>query len=562
VADLVVSVPSKRVSAWSVETNPKYARAWLASLSPVDNASSARELYQSLYTLNRMDLEIGQRLELMGLYRGPTEEASSSLQAAFNRISFPMSGKLRQLAEFICQLYVEMAYGYKLCVQDLPQGWLPWRRRYLLAAATERALYYLGEILLRSYQLYLPYPVGIWRDVYTLYGYAERHGRHEEQVDVEEKGVGIVNVSVSQRYRRLLILGVANPYQMPFGECATAYRFLRYWTEQVRIDGLLSRSDSIGCFLIDPTADAPPTPLGRATSSTAKAELRVLDTNELIRTLHVFLRRLDRGETAGELQLGVECLDSACHDMLQRLHRAYAQTASRRHSRIKRHETVLVCAGIGAVHFFASGQKPLVPLTLAIANDAPFSMRDISVVADAEGDEAYVALDEPGDDRTAPRATTHDSFRIDRWQVRDVSPEGLLLTQDGEPSVKLRVGDALGIQRTNAVGHWNVGIVRWFKAHGENGIEAGVELISPDAAPASLRAVAENETSVPVPVLSLPAVEAAHRPASLLAPRGVLQVGKDFFLAEADRSTRRVRILDAIERTGAVEQVVVGNMLE
>lgn len=559
--ELVVSVPSKRVSAWSVETNPKYARAWLASLSPFDNASSARELYQSLYTLNRMGLEIGQRFELMGLYQGPTQEAANALQAAFNRISFPMSGKLRQLAEFICQLYVEMANGYKLCVQDLP-GWLPWRRRHLLIPATERALFYLGEVFLRSYQLYLPYPVGIWRDVYTLYLYAERHRRHGEPVKVEEKGEGIIGVSVSQRFRRLLMVGIANPYQMPFGEVVTVSRFLGRWIEQVRVDSLLSPPDRVGCFLIDPTSDAPPMPLGRAPSNAAKSELRVLDASELIRTSHVFLRRLDRGETAGDLHMGVECLDSACHDMLQRLYRAYAQTTSRRHSRIKRYETVLVCAGIGAVHFFASGQRPMGSLQGTTANDAPFAIKDIPAVINSAPDETYIALDEPDDDRTAPRVTTPDSFRVDRWQVRDVSPEGLLLAQDGEPGVKLRVGDALGIQRTNAVGHWNIGIVRWFRAQGARGIEAGVELIAPDVAPALLQTVAENEISEPIPVLSLPAVEAAHRPASLLAPRGMLQIGKDFFLAEKDRSPRRMRILDMIERTGAVEQVVVGNVLE
>lgn len=554
--DLVVSVPSKRVSAWSVETNPKYARAWLASLSPVDNADSARELYQSLYALNRMDLDVGQRDELMGLYGAPIYEAVGFFQASFGRASFPLPKKLRQVAEFVCQLHFEMAHGYKLCVQDLSRHWLPWRRRQLIAACAERALYHLGEVLLRSYQLYLPYPQGVWRDVHALYRHVEHYGRHDEVVRVDE-GLGMTSVSVSQRYRRLLMLGIANPYQMPANECVAVYRFLGRWIEQVRLDSTLVRPDSAGCFLVDPAMDVPPSPLARTTGS-SNPDLRVLDTGELVRTLHVFLRRLERGEPAGELQLGVECLDSACHDMLQRLHRSYAHTTSRRHSRIKRHETVSICAGVSAMHFFVSGQRPMAASGSAVT-DAPFQTETLSETDGSGGDQAYVALDEPT--HVASPSSRHDSFRIDRWQVRDVSPQGLLLAQDEEPSVKFRVGDALGVQRSNTVGQWSVGLVRWCKARSGKGVEVGVELIAPDAAPASLRAVADGEIAA-VPALSLPAVEAAHRPASLLVPRGALQVGKDFFLSETNRTVRRVRILDAIERTSSIEQVIVGNVLE
>jgi hypothetical protein len=363
-------------------------------------------------------------------------------------------------------------------------------------------------------------------------------------------------VSISQRYRRLLMLGIANPYQMPFGECATVYRFLSRWIEQTRLDGVLSRADGTGCFLIDPAADVPPPPLGRFGTRT-DPQLRVLDTGELVRTLHVFLRRLERGETAADLQLGVECLDSACHEMLQRLHRAYAQTTTRRHARIKRHETVSICAGIPALHFFAGDQTPLA--AGASGADAPFSMADdVSAALEKTADETYVALDDP--DETPPPSGA-DSYRVDRWQVRDVSPQGLLLTQDGEPGVRFRVGDVLGIQRSNTVGHWGIGIVRWFRAQGSKSVEVGVELLAPGALPVALRAVGEGETA-PVPALMLPTIEVAHRPASVLAPRGVLHVGQDFFIAETGRPTRRVRILDAIERTGSVEQVIIGNVID
>jgi hypothetical protein len=541
--------------------NPTYTRAWLESLSPLDNLESARELYQGLYALNRATLDPAQRLELMQLYRGAVREASESLQGAFARVSFPMPIRLRRLASSLCQLHVEMAFGYKLGLQDLTKSWLmPWRRRHFQLAAAERALYHLSEVLQRAYQLYLPFPAGVWRDAHAIYRLAELHGRQDELIETQE-GKGTVSVSISQRYRQMLLLGAAGPYQMPFGECATLLRFLSRWIDQAQVLPPAARAESSGCFLVDSTSDAPPAPLGRSKPNENDNALRLLDASELLRTLHVFLRRLEKGEPAANLPLGVDCLDSACRDMLQRLYRVYAQSATRRHSRIKRHETVMICAGIAALHFFASGQKSFArasEVAAATTSEDESVTIDLSPPTEMDTDEAYVALDDP---TSKPGTTTSrpdpESFRVDRWQVRDVSPQGLLITQDDEPRVRFRVGDVLGIQRTSLPGHWSVGLVRWFRAQGEKGIEVGVELVAPDALPASVQPVGGEA----VPALLLPAVDAVHRPASVLIERGAAQVGKDCFLTNGARATRRVRVLDSLERTNSVEQVIVGNVI-
>jgi hypothetical protein len=558
--DVAVSTPPRRGTAWSVETNPKYTRAWLDSLAPLDNVESARELYQGLYALNRSALDPTARLELMQLYRDSVRTAGQSLEGAFTRVTFPLSEKLRRLALSLCRLHLEMAAGYKLSLQDLSRSWLtPWRRRQTLVLGAEQALYHLTEVVLRCYQLYLPYPAGVWRDAHALFSVAALHGREDEPVKTQEDR-GAINISVSQRYRRMLLLGAANPYQMPYGECATVHRFLGRWIDQARLALPEARTDGSGCFLVDGAADAPPAPLGRRMPNPGDSSLRLIDASELVRTLHVFLRRLEKGEPAAEMELGIDGLDSACHDMLQRLHRMYAQVATRRHSRIKRNETVMICAGIGAVHFFAGGQRSAPP---AVVHSVVTEIADTSAgdgAGDADSD--YVALDDPGPVPAKPalRTPAPESFRVDRWQVRDVSPQGLLLCQDSEARVRFRIGDVLGIQRTNLPGHWSVGLVRWFKGHGETGIDVGVELIAPSGVPASIRPVAEGESSSAA--LMLPAVEAAHRPATILVARGVAEVGKDCYLTSGDGGTRRVRVLDAIERTSSIEQIVVGTVIE
>ena len=64
---LALLIPEKEVSAWAAETNPKEARAWLESLPLADSGEAARDIYQALYTLNRLELTMQSRLELMEL---------------------------------------------------------------------------------------------------------------------------------------------------------------------------------------------------------------------------------------------------------------------------------------------------------------------------------------------------------------------------------------------------------------------------------------------------------------------------------------------------------------
>lgn len=544
------STSSDRGSAWDVETNPKYVQAWIESLSPFSNLDSTRELYQGLCALNRETLDPKKRYTLTQMYEGPVREACASLQSSFHSVAFPMPTKLRRVAAFVCQLNREMARAYMLCLQNLSMTWLmPWRRRQMLVMPAERALYYLSEVLLRSYQVYLPYSADIWRSAHAAYRLAELHGRHNERIDVHENKEA-VSTSVSQRYRRLLLLGTANPYQMPFGECMTVHRFLGQWAHQVPLMLAAPQHDNGACFLVDLSTDTPPVAAGRTSTNIDTSNFRWLDISELTRTLHGMLRRLERGESATSLQLGVECLDSVCHDMLQRLHRVFGQAVSRRHSRIKRHETVMICAGIGALHFFAGGQKPFAAPESQAASD-------VSTTVDMTDDETYLSLDEPSTG-TSPTATP-ESFRVDRWHVHDVSPQGLMLSQESGSSVKFRIGDLLGIQRMSVPGHWSAGLVRWCKTLGEKGTEIGVELIAPDVTPTSITSTTDSNASQPA--LMLPAVEATRHPASVLVTRGAVHVGNDCFLEGADHVTRRVRILDTIERTNSIEQVIVGNVL-
>ncbi|MBI5782946.1 MAG: hypothetical protein HZA69_04320, partial [Gammaproteobacteria bacterium] len=224
---LALSLPTKRVSAWMAETDPRYAQAWLASLPLADSAETAREIYQALYTLNRQELDAARRFELMELYTAPVASVTSALESYFTRAALPLTPKKRQLAEFIRQLHMEMAYGYKGCLQDLEKQRLRWGKKSLRAQALARALHYLGEVLLHSYQVYMPYPPEAWREIHAIYQYAAGHDLAEEALDTPAPVAA--RTTLNHEYIRILLLGLNNPYQLPQNECRQVQRFLQQW---------------------------------------------------------------------------------------------------------------------------------------------------------------------------------------------------------------------------------------------------------------------------------------------------------------------------------------------
>lgn len=566
-------MPSKRVSAWIAETDPKYARAWLASLPLADGAESAREIYQALYTLNRQDLEVTRRFELMELYNSPVASVTATLEAYFARAALPLTPKKRQLAEFIRQLHMEMSYGYKGCLQDLEKQRLRWGKKTLWAHSLQRAMHYLGEVLLHSYQVYMPYPPEAWREINEIYRYAMEHKLAAEVV--ETAAPGAAKTTLAHDYTRILLLGLCNPYQLPQNECRQVQRFLHHWGAKATLRENLEVPHPAGHFLIDLTTDSPPVPFPRDVQYQSDQGAILLDATELLRTIQFFIQRLQKGDSARTLSLGLECLDSVCLEILQRMLRSWGLIPRRQYSRIQRSGPAFVCAGIPALHFFASGQKPFAPPVAEARKETsddrfilPAHIEEEITREAREEDEDFIALDEPvavgpmpaSDSRESP-VSYGDAFRVDRWQIKDAAPKGLQLLRQGGSHTYVRVGDVVGVQQMDEIGRWSAGVVRWMKSPQADNLEMGIELLAAGAKPVAVAPLRGASVGGYQPALLLPAIEALRRPATLLLSRGVFAPGGNLLLAEEDQAARTVRLLQRLEHTSVFELIVFADVL-
>ncbi len=559
----ILSIPENSVSAWVAETDPKYASAWLAALPLANSAESAREIYQALYTVNRLDLRVTNRLELMALYSGAVATVCQGLQPHLLYEAPPLGPKKRQLAEFIRRLHIEMAYGYKSCLRDLSRARLTLRRKTRAATCVERALYHLSEVLLRSYVVYLPYPSGTWREVHELF-------RLADSIDIadsprsEGASETVDDVPLKERYVRTLLLGLMNPYQLPHGAVQQADAFVARWASRAQITTEEQHGESIGCFRIDPEADTPPVPASKG-GLYAEKSTRALDTRGLLSVVQDFVRRLEQGEPLEKLGLGVDCLDSACLDLLNRMVRSWGESAHRRYARRQQSSNVYLCIGLNAAHYYANGQRRFSEYVEAVA---PLPV-PTSAPAQAEQDEDFIDLDDipqrEGATESVARTVTApstESHRVNRWRLRDIGPQGMSLNRYGDAFAPIRVGDLVGVQQATDLGRWRVGAIRWVKTPEVNSVEMGIELLAGGVSAGLVRRL--DGTNSPKSIsqaLLLPATEITKHPPTLIIGRGLFQVGDIVELVDEDSEPRQVRILRLLERTGSFDHMVYAEIV-
>jgi histidinol phosphatase-like enzyme len=92
-------------------------------LSFGDGNLAARELYHSLYTLNRLDLRPKIREGILELYRNPVNKVAAANQSQLGQQTFPLSENARRLTEIVRELLREMATLVSNFWYRIPSRW-------------------------------------------------------------------------------------------------------------------------------------------------------------------------------------------------------------------------------------------------------------------------------------------------------------------------------------------------------------------------------------------------------------------------------------------------------
>jgi hypothetical protein len=267
---------------------------------------------------------------------------------------------------------------------------------------------------------------------------------------------------------------------------------------------------------------------------------------------------------------------------LRNLMLAWAVMPKRRFSRLKEHSQIIVAMGLSSIHYFVSGE-----IAFNGASAAPECHSDLDIrpgvpqfqdrahfqaktIRGQEGKlpdiwEVNYRIEEepPTHTERAVAHTTVGGMGIEpnhsaqSWKMVNVSAGGYCLLWDNPETTRAQVGELLGIREESDPDtfHWRLGVIRWLKFAGKQGLELGVQMLSPGAVGIAARPDRKirSDNADYTRGLLLPEIASIQQRTTLLLPSPPFKVG-DTVIANCHGKDVRVKLTKLVENTGSFAQ--------
>ncbi len=459
--------------AANAETDPDNLDRALAQLPLLNPVESSYQLCQSLSALNRTELDGAQRLQLLELYRVPIKQVTQALQRQYIGRPLPLHERNKVAAEQSRQLQVEIAYGYKRIVLNASQPQDSQSHHKLgaesLAMAIQRAIRYLTEVIVKSYQSYTFYPEGTWREIHQLYTHAEAIGVVDIRVD-DLLNQTIRNSNIGHVYKQALLVELSDPYHLPGRMIEKIQRYLDRWASLVHLRSATTTYDPKCQFLIDQQSDRGGEVYTGEAEIQNPAQYRLLNTIELAQVIHQQLSAIRKGHQPDPKGLEEDFFAQGGEDMLRRLINAWGINPKRHFPRkmVDDGNEMDVAIGIAAINYCINGGKKFV----LSSDNNEIESNEITI---SSSKQQWLSFDES----IQPSYTS--------WKLRDESASGIALAKHGVESEHVRVGDLVATRASGEDDPWGIAVIRWMKNTRPVDMEIGMKRLAPTADPVAIK---------------------------------------------------------------------------
>ncbi len=541
----------------SFNTSTPAIQAWVDDL-PLLNTGKTLELVSgALDQINKLDIPPLQRHEALELLSTSVMCVSDALKKGFLGKQLPLQADSLQQAKQVIELCNRMASGYRIVVDDAGSNEA---QRPLLCTAIHRALRYLSEVLLTNYQIYVPYPDGLWGIIHALFGLAEE--LRLSTLPVTDNTLhAAASSSIETIYKQCLLLSLACPYRMRQNEIHYVYNGLLEWATASRLNQI-NDTQKLGLFAVNLRADLPPAYRALHDDLPAGDNWRILDTSEMAH----------RMQQAISGQAGNQGKASGLGDAqtMQRLMLAWGMMPKRKFSRYRQDASIRLVMGLNSIHQLSAApaveeddehngiaetihdhqylQDPTFEKTTRISTEMRGGVRSgTSGTASGSPDKLF---------RGAYSAAGNSANPVELWKMENMSAGGFCMLWDSEYASSAQVGELVAImpREEENKDNWQLGVIRWMKFTPEHGLELGIQLLAPGAT-AVWAYICEDDVHISNKLqgILLPEIKALNQPASLLLPSLPFRTGCISTLEDHDRK-EAIILTRQLENTGTFAQ--------
>lgn len=577
-----LNIPKQSAStAQSAPSQPKKLKKTLAALPNTNMGELTKQSFHILRDLNRQTMPSKQRLENLELLRGHTRIIFDNLKRYFINRTLPLPDKSQKIVNLNQSILQELVYGYEIIAFEAAHDPNSVVDEKTLTVAICRAINYLSEMLLRSCEVYAICPKNLWLDAHQLYTFAESKNLLDTPLDDGQ--------TIANSYKQILLFALARPITLRQSDSERIYNGLHEWSNYSSIQRNASVEQVDKLFSIHTEKDSPPDYLEKADLDNTD-NLLFLNTEKLV--LHVKNLIAEQSKQKQKLAVG----DDIPIETLQNLANSWGVAAKRRFSRAGRRGKINVTIGLAlsakAIH---NSVKPKSTLTNKLVNkngvvqtpsmptlDTDFTLEDIGDnqppsqnyithnhelnVSDNSWDNVAkgVALTEKYVDTNLPHNEQEDEKDEpdSYWSIVNVSAGGYCLRWNSDETSKAQVGELISLQEFNNKNdfEWYIGTIRWMQYTQDNGLEIGVQVLSPKVMTATVQRINRpNET--PFDCLMLPGIKALNQLPSMLLPAHAFKTADKLIIHTAEEKLN-ITLQETKESTGSFTQFTYKNTAE
>jgi len=535
----LISHKLNKASSDSFDIRPKKVEAWIESLPKANLGETSRLIYNALVETNSIKYNYNDRARFLEILQEPLHYITEGMRKHFVGVGFPLPNKSKKVATATRKIYTEVATAYKIVLNDMLSSNALFRDNRLLTLVIHRTMTSLSRELLTSYQIYSPYRKYIWNEIHKIYSIATSRKCTRTIINNADKE-NLQKSSISDEYKRILLLSLTSPYCLRHGEVNKIYSALNQWSSLVEIFEFSNQANSKGVFAIDTNSDLPPRYLAINPGDVNTSNIFLISTEQLTNKLRHEIQHSDNVISTTLIGLDMQHPDLS-HDLLRKLLSYWGHIPKRAFPRSSKGEKVSVAMGLNSAHRIifdaATGKKKI--RTNQFKEPAKFE--SITILNDEDNKNDVWNLVYPASDKTnniiefetVTETTVSDTqlkkfYSTENWEIVNESAGGYCIQCNNGCASKVQVGELIGIRRSGESHNWKwgVGSVRWMRFSESKGLLLGIQMITPDAAAVGLKAVADDNVSENYHrTLMLPKLQTINQPATLITPPVPYRVG-------------------------------------
>ena len=536
----------------TAETSPNQPRKLKKVLSALPNSNMGeltKQTYFILRDLNRQAMPNKHRLENLEMLQTLTRDILNNLKKYFVDRTLPLPDKSQKIINLNQSILQELIYGYEIIAYEAANKIGNNVGDKTLSIAICRAINYLSEMLLRCYEVYALCPKNLWRDAHQLYMFAE--SKNITGKTVLDRQEGHEKTTIEDSYKQILLFSLARPFALRQSDSKRVYKELFEWSKYASIHREVSENLIDRIFRMRVNEDSAPNYLSK-NDLAEDITVRTLDTSKLVS--HIKNLVAEQNEQEQKLAVG----DTIPLETLNTLISSWGESAKRRFPRAEQRGHINVVIGLSQAakaigesdingrpvdtkYDLAQTSPDFIQSATEKRLDPDFTLESIdNQEHDANG---YITHTEIGSDennawdmvakgrtltdtyvkeqklRNEEQFKLHQQDADSHWEIVNISAGGYCLRWNSDDTSKARVGEIIALQQFDAKNNfeWRIGVIRWMQFTRKNGLEIGVQVLSPKVITASIQRV-NRPDEAPFECLMLPEMKALNQVSTTILP--------------------------------------------